>query len=465
MHRRSEILKNSRSTKTIHPDIFFSFQHQKMLTPQFSVDQDDNNVYIDIKAPYIKAADVEFNVTGELFIFSLHPYYLRLRFPGLLKEDREDEDDESKLSHANYDMATSTVKVRIPKETPGEFFKDLDMITKLLARKDDDISGNSNQNSTKPLIQEMDNSDNIESIAAHGENFDWEVEQTLPSDTSSSVLGVKYGFDDQYSGEIGVSIMNGNMINTLPDPEKTPSESRKQIRQELEDEKFDPEYYLADFMDNPEINELIQWKFDIRDFLEYSTHDKDQLTRLPKKSYHLISNPKITYVGLVSIVFGYLFDYRTTMADHTVESAWTIGTLIPAVSCLDNYFTTLHSLVETCTRRALCYPLYRHWGLAMKVWDDVYELLKKASSDKKIIVKVLLNVISIFDSADTAHSVYNRILFQDYAAWIQQANDTVVRSLAHELKKFTQDLQKNDIGWPLKELEQAALETSLDEDE
>ena len=62
-----------------------------MITPQFSVRQDERFVYIDIRAPNIKASEVEFYAHDDLFIFSLHPYYLRLRFPGNLKDDPEEQ--------------------------------------------------------------------------------------------------------------------------------------------------------------------------------------------------------------------------------------------------------------------------------------------------------------------------------------------------------------------------------------
>ncbi|KAA8915268.1 hypothetical protein TRICI_002625 [Trichomonascus ciferrii] len=430
-----------------------------MLTPQFSVDQDEKNVYIDIKAPFIRTQDVEFFVDGELFIFSLHPYYLRLRFPGRLKQDDDEEQDESKLSNASYDIASSTVKIRVPKETAGEEFKDLDMITKLLARKDEPTKEKAG---TKPLIQEIGGTSNkAEEIAELGEKFDWEIEQKVESNVSSN-LGSKYGFDDQYSGEIGVSVMNGNSINELGDPENSTVESRSSERVSLEDHKFDPDHYLADFMDNPEISEFINWSnpmlgsaYDFR----FNSEEKDLLAKLPKKSY-ILSAPKITYINLVSIVFAYVFDCCTTMDDHTVESAWTIGKLIPAVSCLDTNFSTLHSIVIACTRRALAYPLYRHWKLVQKVWDDVYRLLKLASNDKKVIVKVLLRVVKIFDTSDACHSVYNRILFHDYSAWVQHANEVVIRSLAHDLRKTLETLNKSSLNWLIPELEEAAVEAA-----
>ncbi|CAN6636863.1 protein Shq1p [Trichomonascus vanleenenianus] len=434
-----------------------------MITPQFSVSQDDQRVHIKIKAPYIKAAGVEFFVDKDLFIFSLHPYYLRLRFPGNLKEDRDDEDEKDvEKSKASYDVASSIVSVTIPKEKPGEQFPDLDMITKLLARKEEDTSAAQEQ-TTKPLIQEIGGSqDDVgasNEILKSAEKFDWEIEQQVPEplgeeEPTASILGAKYGFNDQYSGEIPVSIMSGNDLNEILEPEKDGASSRVQQRIDAENDQFDEDHYLADFMDNPDIPEYVRWELPIPSG-DFSEAEQLQMTKLPKKHY-LLDNPKQIYIGLVGIVFAYAYDQRTTLGESTVESAWTIGKLAPLVAALDNSFTALAPLVISCSRRALAFPLFRHWDLVTKVWEDTYSLLKAAAEDKKVIVKVLLHVISLFDATEHCYYVYNKIWFLDYASWVQQSNQTVIRSLASELHKVS--LTKEAIGWDLEELERAAME-------
>jgi protein SHQ1 len=57
----------------------------------------------------------------------INPYFLRLTFPGRVQEDDE--------SAAQYDPGSGYLTVSLTKETPGEDFKDLDILAKLLAPK------------------------------------------------------------------------------------------------------------------------------------------------------------------------------------------------------------------------------------------------------------------------------------------------------------------------------------------
>ena len=55
----------------------------------------------------------------------INPYFLRLEPPGEVLEDD--------ASSATYDAATGYLTVVLTKATPGEDFKDLDVLAKLLA--------------------------------------------------------------------------------------------------------------------------------------------------------------------------------------------------------------------------------------------------------------------------------------------------------------------------------------------
>ena len=57
----------------------------------------------------------------------INPYFLRLTFPGRVQEDDE--------SAAQYDPGSGYLTICLTKETPGEDFKDLDILAKLLAPK------------------------------------------------------------------------------------------------------------------------------------------------------------------------------------------------------------------------------------------------------------------------------------------------------------------------------------------
>lgn len=466
-----------------------------MITPKFSIRQDANRLYITIYLPHIRAStDIEFQVDSNVFIFSLSPYYLRLRFSHALLNDEDERviDDETLKSKMNYNASDCTVEISIAKETAGQEFEDLDLLTKLLARarnpdhKPTSTSGDSQQ----PLIQEIgvdNNNDNNnypsnQDIDAHfsrlqseAEEFDWEVPQTLPEEDPVNLTGkAQYGFNRQYSGEIGVTIASGaNDVNEYPEPEQSVPGQRAEFRTQLEALAFDPDYYLADTFDNPDIAELIHWKSPINklfaqfttnaaaagasndDLIKFTDDEQQAMTRLPKKQYFL-DNPKQIYIGLVAVLFASLYDSRTTQNDPTVESAWTITKLCPLLAALDDSFSTVHDVLKSCLVRAVSFPLYRHYDLACHVVrTDVYQTLRLG---RRAVLRQLLAAKRILDTAGEPYYVYSRIWLDDYCNWVQYASDDVLRSIAHEIRKVP--LEKSDIlaAFDVVELEEAARE-------
>jgi len=75
----------------------------------------------------------------------------RLTFPGNVLEDER--------SKATYDVGSGELTVILAKETPGEHFPDLDMLTKLLVRKGDitDI-----KQIKRPLIEVLSSGETLE---------------------------------------------------------------------------------------------------------------------------------------------------------------------------------------------------------------------------------------------------------------------------------------------------------------
>lgn len=211
-----------------------------MITPKFTIRQDDNRVYIDIKTAHIRSSgrELEFQVEGDLFVFSLSPYYLRLRFPGRLLNDEDEKviDDESFKSTTSYDAVNCVINISICKETPGEDFPDLDLISKLLARtKNPEHAGEAGEQKPKSLIQEIDlpvadgtTSGDVDAhfskLQSEAEEFDWEITQEDPGrldeDDVNMSAGAKYGFNRQHTGVIGVSLVNGgNDANEVAEPD------------------------------------------------------------------------------------------------------------------------------------------------------------------------------------------------------------------------------------------------------
>lgn len=418
-----------------------------MITPQFGVDQDDDFIYVNIRAPYIKASMIQFEVSDEVFVFSLPPYYLRLRLPGHVTEDER--------MKSSYDLDTSTVKCKVAKKHPGEYFPDLDMLTKLLATK----SQLEEAKSQKIRIQEVDshpnNTESSDNNPIDHPDFDWEIEQQIPSEQSSTA---KYGFNQQYSDIIGISMHNGNDINELAEPENESEEERLNLLRSTTKDSFDLEHYWADLYDDEMIKELLHFKFyrDSNDSLEFSSDLKDRIMRLGYKEY-FITNAKQTYLGIVPLVFAWAYDYRTNMGDYTVESAWNIGKIAPSLCFLFNGYTSIEPLVIDCTARSLTKPLYRNWELSMQVWRDVLEVMRRG---KKEILTVFAKLLEIFESE--LHQVYRSIIVEDYTIWIQNSSDTVLYSLANELEKAIRSITPTKIYLPL---DQEPTEDAPDSDD
>ncbi|KAI5964688.1 uncharacterized protein KGF55_001757 [Candida pseudojiufengensis] len=457
-----------------------------MITPYFTINQDDEFVYIDIKITHIRfsAPNIEMIVENELFIFSLPPYYLRLRFPYPCIDDER--------AHSEYDSKSESVKIKIPKANKGQFFPDLDLTAKLLAR-----SGNDEIRSAepkKPLIEELDvNNDDIINRQAErdlneGETFNWEVEQDLPKnpilgsndqDDNNLKPKLKYGFDNQYEGIVGVSVSNGNDINGLNNPEQTPENDRIIERLIKENIQFDPEIYAADYImekyptpdDDKSFKEIIEWNNpEILKFLkwyksqqhleekdrqsimpvEFTKKEQEQMINLPRKSYLVDETYKPQILAtVISLLFAYHFDLRETEGEHNVESAWTIGKITPQFSYLDSKLSLnandnlLRSAVITCIRRALTFPLHRSYKLCEKVWNDVYFSLR---GGKRLILQFLLDLKELFRYHDIYY-VYDKIWIEDLCSYLISDNvtESIIRSIAHDLKKVLDELKKSDI--------------------
>ncbi|KAK9480894.1 SHQ1 protein-domain-containing protein [Lipomyces japonicus] len=431
-----------------------------MITPNFTVRQDHEFVYVSIKVTHLKAQNVELRADGDIFMFSLPPYYLRLHFPGNIVDDDR--------ANANFDLASSTLHVKFPKEMPGEEFADLDMLSKLLARVGDTKTGSETtpeqSSQKKGLIQEIDaHGPLLQQELIEAEEFDWQIEQQLPSENEDGLQTARYGFNSQYGGFLKQTGEIGNDINELANPEASTIESRHAERIQRENEKFDADYYLSDKFENPDINDLIEFTLPIvslvQNFLqtenadfgkvEFTEHERDQMMRLPRRSYLIDSavQVKSIYLGLIPLIFAYGYEVRTTLNDHTSESAWTVGKIAANVACLDASFTSVRETQVACIRRALAYPLYRNFELAVKIWQDTYYILR---GGKRTILKALLDVNQLLSFHDVYY-VYAKIVTEDYCAWIQTANDVVIRGLAHEVHNL--QISKSDIGWDLDQLE------------
>jgi len=155
------------------------------------------------------------------------------------------------------------------------------------------------------------------------------------------------------------------------------------------------------------------------------------------------------YLTLLTLLFAYAYDARTTQHDPTPESAWTTAALTAAFSALDpppyshshhhrspqvlqrirtkdDDDSSKHSdfdfesaeLAETFIPsycRAIAFPLYRSWALADACRKDVAHFLLRGT---RTVLRCLLELRAILD-AHEVYYVYSRIWLDDFCRWIQ----------------------------------------------
>ncbi|XP_015122901.1 protein SHQ1 homolog [Diachasma alloeum] len=426
-----------------------------MLTPRFELKQDDDEVTISIYARYANIRDTEVYVEGNDFRFHSSPYYLRLKLPGKIIEN-----DDSKGS---YDCDTGTFTLKFSKLNKGEHFENLDMITTLLAppKKNKDVAptieviGN-------PAAQHEDGVDPLSEGPDQGDDDDgddWFIPQVSVAPGVSNILSgqPKYGFANKVSGAL-TSFDSGWLrdVIDLPHPDSTPAAQRKSLREADEKAHFSDDHYMADLVQveetaKPSIIFSPQWYQSSPESILLTDNEKDILKELPNKEYLLDNEEKQAVLyGLVDILFASCYNHRVTQGENSSESSWDINKISSTLSWFQTY-SSLEDVIRTSIRRSLCYPLYRHWDLSMKVLEDVKQILKLG---KKMVLKRFCEIHELFNNSFEPRYLLNQLYIRDYLIWIQQAPDSLILSLFNALDGLLP--KKEDMGFDLVELETAA---------
>lgn len=147
-----------------------------------------------------------------------------------------------------------------------------------------------------------------------------------------------------------------------------------------------------------------------------------------------VSQTHNLYLTLLTLLFSYSYDARSTQHDPSTESAWTICVLTPAFAALDPppYVSSpnilplpthqlefelpeIASVLTHSYRRAMAFPLYRSFAFAEACRSDIAELLLKG---KRTVVRCLLEMKDVLDHHDIYH-VYSKIWVDDFCVWAQ----------------------------------------------
>lgn len=429
-----------------------------MLTPAFELSQDRDFLTVAIRVPHARASEFDVYFEGVDFKFYAKPYFLRLTLPGRIVENGSEQ--------GTYDVDKGIFTIRLPKETPGQHFEGLNMLTALLAPR--------KSRSAKPLVEEIGSSGVSEEGADDEDaDFDWEIEQTPYEEVSESSLQSQchYGFGNLRAGVVQRLQDELSEVIDIKDPDFTPVTERRQKRLAAELAKFDPDHYLADFFEDEAVEQILKYdpwwndahakmmaslgesqeQGDGAALVSFSDEEKYQLRKFVNKSYLLDKTAhRQVYYSLVDILLAYCYEVRVTEGEHNVESAWTVRKLSPTL-CWFETWTDVPEILVSFGRRVLCYPLYRHFKLVMKACRDTIKILQLG---KSAVLKCLLDVHKIFQENDPAY-ILNDLYISDYCVWIQKAKSKKLAALADALKAVS--LSKAQLGLELQELEAAAL--------
>lgn len=429
-----------------------------MLTPAFDLSQDPDFLTVAIRVPYARVSEFDVYFEGVDFKFYAKPYFLRLTLPGRITENGSEQ--------GSYDADKGIFTIRLPKETPGQHFEGLNMLTALLAPR--------KSRTAKPLVEEIGASEVVEEdVGDEDEEFDWEIEQSPYTEESESALDPQccYGFGNLRSGVFRRLQDELSDVIDIKDPDCTPAAERRQKRLAAELAKFDSDHYLADFFEDEAVEQVLKynpWWMDMYSkrvsslgknqeqenhdgSVSFSEEEKYQLRKFTNKSYLLDKRAlRQVYYGLIDILLAYCYETRVTEGERNVESAWTIRKLSPTL-CWFETWTNVHEILVSFGRRVLSFPLYRHFKLVMRAYRDTVKILQLG---KSAVLKCLLDIHKIFQENDPAY-ILNDLYISDYCVWIQKAKSKKLAALSEALKQVS--LTKAQLGLELEELEAAAL--------
>lgn len=303
---------------------------------------------------------------------------------------------------ASYNVALGEMTVWIPKQEKGQHFPDLDMLATLLEPKKKAMPG---------LIQVLDSSE--ESQGKEEEEICWDFPQTLASESSCA----RYGFNNQYSGFFS-NFQPGQILQMLDVscPESSSNEEREREKIIIENESFNEDHYICDFVDEGGlIQQIINQDFDFSLLSQFTEELNKKIIDLGNRDYIIENNSKSIYLGLIDILLAFLYDYRVTEREGNSESAWTICKISSTLSSLQS-FSSLKDVLLSFLRRSLCFPIYRNWLLSVKIIKDLVCVLKEG---KKVVLHLLMTLKDIIDRDEYKYCL-SRIYITDYCIWIQR---------------------------------------------
>jgi protein SHQ1 len=459
------------------------------ITPQFNITQTDTHVNLEIRVPHVRVTSesVQVAITDDSVLhFASPPYLLLLEFAPHQFHETADE------SCATYEptIRNGVINLLLKKKKKGQW-ENLDLLGRMVPSKKpgtsrwlkevkgDDYPGN------EEVIQEVDDSH----------------ESTSPMNYAG------YGFLRMFHGIFTDLARDGLAKEMLEMPweEKGVSVSESSIRQErreqrsqMEEEKFNADRYMGDLeieddyifqcamateqhwqqsLSDSKVAELTQQLSSLEiqsDSLDgqesyFSSEERLQLMSIPypilPSSLQQPDQEHALLLGLVDILFAYVYDHIVTDGDPTVESAWNITLLSPSLSWLEDWMPedSVQTVTASSIRRALIYPYIRNYEFAVYMMTQVTAILRQGI---RCVVRCLLKTRTILDRSEMFY-LGNKLFLDPYLAWVQAHATTLpakLVSLAESVEKvLLDDGLKGALAFDLVRIEATAREEG-DED-
>lgn len=393
-----------------------------VLTPEFTITQDSCFLYFKIKCPNVRAKEMEMEIIGTEFHFSADPYLLFLNFQHKILD--------SEQGYAKYDIESGIFSAKIEKQNPGEDFPEIALFTTLKPLP-----------KQKPLIEVIDRSSALEY-------------------TDVDPDPMKYGFN------FWASNFFENIENTIPyitdieKPDETIVSKRRQLRLERENDDFNPDQILFDYM-NPQ-------KYDpkVLDTLmdDFTSDESRKLLKIPRLEF-LMSKPtsKICFFSVIDVVYACVYDILLFGIEGSCESHWTISKISSTLSWFD-IFNDANDLVLSTLKRVLVYPVFKNYDVGKLCWEKTACMLQKG---KTPILKALLHTKHMIERGEQRWRL-NRLYIDPMICWIQELPQDDFDAYAKEIIESVNNFpKKEDVNeyWCIDLLEKFAQKKMKEEKE
>jgi len=392
------------------------------ITPLFTISQSDSHVIIDVAVPYIRVTHVEVVVEANKIVHvAAAPIYLLVLNFGPYEFCADVQEEEAA---ATVEPIQGTVRLELEKKRYGEHWENMDLIGKLVQ------SSNRRRPEPNPRwLREVVDATEVSDY--HHTEDETNDELTQQQQTEDSLQG--YGFARLFKGVFTDLVRDGLAQEMLEGHHSVGLDvaQRRRKRIEVEDSKFCVDRYLGDL----EIQDdyLYQcamamrphWICGDNDNHEtlFSSQERLQLHSIP---YPLLPddlpfrNDKLL-VGLIDLLFAYVYDHLLTDGDPTVESAWNVSVLSASLSWLDDWLDedinddTVLSVIHSSLRRALIYPYLRNLEFAIHCMRQVALIFH---GGLRTVIRCLLQLRSIVDRSEMYY-LGNKLFVDPFLAWLQ----------------------------------------------